>query len=277
MPIEPTTGQSWQFVPPLDLPLTLRLENGRFGALRPKALETPPLCVTAQVIPADDPANPTGADVHYANQLHEAVDLAASAGDCVFAAYSGRVVELESNPAAARGNVTIDHHPRGLGFVTKYNHVTDIAVTVGDFIQKGMPFAAVSSEPTEPHLHFELWAVVDRDTSRASWPGDTDLVPVDPTRALYAWERQTAEDEELAGAPAAPQSIGLVVLHTVAFFAATFATATLHVPMYEPMTADERLAIDLLRDAYRDNVDLTPRYRTSAFWGVDVVTQIALA
>jgi Peptidase family M23 len=277
MPIDPTTGQAWQFVPPLDLPLTLRLENGRFGALRPKALEVSPPCATAQVIPADDPANPTGADVHYANQLHEAVDLAASAGDCVFAAYSGRVVEVESNPAAARGNVTIDHHPRGLGFVTKYNHVTDIAVTVGDFIQKGMPFAAVSSEPTEPHLHFELWAVVDRDTSRASWPGDTDLVPMDPTRALYAWERQTAADEELAGAPAAPQSIGLVVLHTVAFLEATFDTATLHVPMYEPMTADERLAIDLLRDAYRDNVDLTPRYRTSAFWGVDVITQAALA
>jgi Peptidase family M23 len=277
MPIDPTTGQSWQFVPPLDLPLALRLENGRFGALRPKALEAPPRCATEQVIPADDPSNPTDADVHYSNQLHEAVDLAASAGDCVFAAYSGRVVEVESNPAAARGNVTIDHHPRGLGFVTKYNHVTDIAVTVGDFIQKGMPFAAVSSEPTEPHLHFELWAVVDRDTSRANWPGDTDLVPVDPTRALYAWERHTAEDQELAGAPAAPQSIGLVVLHTVAFFAATFATATLHVPMYEPMTADERLTIDLLRDAYRDNVDLTPRYRTSAFWGVDVITQAALA
>jgi hypothetical protein len=259
------------------MPLTLRLENGRFGALRPKALEAPPQCFTAQVIPADDPANPTGADVHFANQLHEAVDLAASPGDCVYAAYSGRVVGVESNPAAARGNVTIDHHPRGLGFVTKYNHVTDIAVTVGDFIQKGVPFAAVSSEPTEPHLHFELWAVVDRDTSRANWPGDTDLVPVDPTRALYAWERQTAEDEELAGAPAAPQSIGLVVLHTVAFFAATFATATVHVPMYEPMTADERLAIDLLRDAYRDNVDLTPRYRTSSFWGVDVVTQVALS
>jgi hypothetical protein len=47
--------------------------------------------------------------------------------------------------------------------------------------------------------------------------------------------------------------------------------------MYEPMTADERLAIDLLRDAHRDNVDLTLRYRTSAFWGVDVVTQVALA
>jgi hypothetical protein len=277
MPIEPTTSQSWLFVPPLDLPLTLRVENGRFGALRPKALGAPPPCATAQVIPADDPSNPTGADVHYANQLHEAVDLAASAGDCVFAAYSGRVVEVESNPAAARGNVTIDHHPRGLGFVTKYNHVTDIEVTVGDFIQKGMPFAAVSDEPTEPHLHFELWAVVDRDTSRANWPGDTDLVPVDPTRALYEWERQTAADEELAGAPAAPQSIGVVVQHTVPFFAATFGATTLHVPMYEPMTEDERLAVRLLREAHRRQAGARLSFRHSAFWGLDVVTQAELA
>jgi murein DD-endopeptidase MepM/ murein hydrolase activator NlpD len=130
MPIEPTTAQSWLFVPPLDLPLTLRLENGRFGALRPKPLAAPPPCASSQVIHADDPANPTGADVHFINQLHEAVDLAASAGDCVFAAYGGRVVEVESNPAETRGNVTIDHHPRGLGFVTKYNHMSFWGVDV---------------------------------------------------------------------------------------------------------------------------------------------------
>ncbi len=86
MPIDPTTAQSWLFVPPLDLPLTLRVENGRFGALRRAPLAEPPPCATGQVIPADDPFNPTGAEVHYVNQLHEAVDLAASAGDCVFAA-----------------------------------------------------------------------------------------------------------------------------------------------------------------------------------------------
>jgi hypothetical protein len=100
---------------------------------------------------------------------------------------------------------------------------------------------------------------------------------MDPTRALYGWERQTAGDEELVGGPMAPQSIGLVRLHAVAFFTASFGATTLHVPMYEPMTADERLAIDLLRDAYRDNVDVTPRYRASSFWGVDVITQVALA
>jgi hypothetical protein len=277
VPIDPITAQSWLFVPPLDLPLTLRAENGRFGALRPSPLPEVPPCATRQLIDADDPSNPTGADVYFAYGIHEAVDLAASVGDCVFAAYSGRVVEVEADRAGTRGNVTIDHHPQGLGFVTKYNHITDVRVAVGNFIQKGVPFAAVSAEPAEPHLHFELWAVVDRDVADPSWPGDTDLVPVDPTRALYAWEVRTAADEELAGGASAPRSIGLVQLNAIPFFTAAFATATVHVPMYEPMTADERLAVELLRDAYRGNVDVTVRFRRSSFWGVDVVTQVALA
>jgi hypothetical protein len=43
------------------------------------------------------------------------------------------------------------------------------------------------------------------------------------------------------------------------------------------MTTDEQLAVDLLRDAYGANVDCTLRFRASAFWGVDVVTQVQLA
>ena len=272
MPIAPLTEPSWLFVPPLDLPLTLRIENGRFGALRPKPLPEPPPCATGQVIPAGDPRNPTGRDVPFINQIHEAVDLAATAGDCVFAAYSGRVAEVEADAA-----LTIDHHPEGLGFVTKYIHVDHIAVTQGQFVQKGTPIAAVSTAPTEPHLHFELWAVVDSAAAGTpGWPGDTDLVPLDPTRALYAWEQRTLADEELAGGPLAPQAIGLASLHTVPFFTATFGTTVLHVPMYPPMTADERLAIDLLRDAYGSNADVALHSRTSPFWGVDVVTQVQL-
>ena len=268
-------------MPPLDLPLTLRLENGRFGSLRPASLRRPPPCATGQVIPADDPRNPTGADVHFANQTPEAVDLAASPGDCVFAAYSGRVVEVESNRAQTRGNVTVDHHPIGLGFLTKYNHVTDIAVGPCDFLQNGTPFAAVSADPDEPHLHFELWAVADRDpTDDAAWPGDSDLVPVDPTRPLYDWERRTAEDQQLAGGPLVPRSVGLIRLHTVPFFSASFEAEdaiSAHVPMYEPMTEDERLAIDLLRDAHRGGIDVALRFASSTFWGLDVVTQVELS
>jgi hypothetical protein len=50
-------------------------------------------------------------------------------------------------------------------------------------VHEGEPFAQVSAEPETPHLHFELWAVVDRDEGA---PGDSDMAPIDPTRALYA-------------------------------------------------------------------------------------------
>jgi len=146
MALVAVTGQSWLFVPPLDLPLTFRHENGRFGSLRPQPLPDVPPCATRQIIAADDPRNPAGVEVHFGNQIHEAVDLAAAVGDCVFAAYSGRVVEVETDPAGTRGNVTIDHHPPGLGFVTRYNHITDVRVDVGDFVQKGVPNRAARAD-----------------------------------------------------------------------------------------------------------------------------------
>ena len=278
MVIQAVTPQSWLIVPPLDLPLTFRHANGRFGSLRPKPVSGPRPCATRQVVPADDPQNPTGTDVPFLNQIHEAVDLAATAGDCVFAAYSGRVAAVEA--VATRGNLTVDHHPRGLGFVTKYNHVTDITVGVGQFVEKGQAIAAVSAEPVEPHLHFELWAVVDTaGAGGPGWPGDADLVPVDPTRALYRWEQQTAADEELTGGSLAPQAVGVATIDTVPFFTATFdigQPVVVHVPLYPPTTPDEELAVELLRDAFLHGSAVTLRRRASTFWGVDVVTQVEL-
>ena len=84
---------------------------------------------------------------------------------------------------------------------------------------------------------------------------------------------------EFTGGPLAPQAVGLVRINTVPFFTATFdagRSTVLHVPMYAPMTPDERLTVDLLRDAYTRNVDVTLRWRASTFWGVDVVTQVEL-
>jgi hypothetical protein len=47
--------------------------------------------------------------------------------------------------------------------------------------------------------------------------------------------------------------------------------------MYEPMTEDERLIVELLREAYRRSDALELSFRHSSFWGVDVATQAALA
>ncbi|MDQ5832587.1 MAG: hypothetical protein M3550_05955, partial [Actinomycetota bacterium] len=164
--------------------------------------------------------------------------------------------------------------PDGLGFVTKYNHITGIQVGVGDFVQEGQPFAQVSAVPDEPHLHFELWTMVDRAGGGA--PGDTDMAPIDPTRALYAWEQRLEPDEALPGVQA-PLAVGITRIHSVPFFFARFEEdLTLHVPMYEPMTEDERVTAGLLREAHRNGAGLQMSFRHSAFWSVDVATQAEL-
>ena len=105
--------------------------------------------------------------------------------------------------------------------MSKYLHITDIAVSPGEFVQKGAPFARVSADPPEPHLHFELWLTIDPPTvSGPAWPNDNDLMPIDPTRALYAWEVRTQPDAEPGGA-LTPQSIATLHVHGVPFFAAT--------------------------------------------------------
>jgi hypothetical protein len=277
MPLVPVTYQSWLFSPRLEQPLELRLENGRFDSLRPKQLRAAPPCTTTQVIPADDPANPTGRDVHFSNGLHQAVDLASAAGNCVYAAYSGRIVKVEVQLGGNTANVSIDHHPQGLGFVTNYNHIAEVQVSVGDFVNEGEPFAQVSAVPEDPTLHFEVWAVLDRrEFGGAGVPGDSDMVPIDPTRALYAWERRLAADETLAG-PQVPIAVGIARIDTIHFFFASFeAEITLHVPMYEPMTEDERLLVELLREARRRGDALNLSFRHSSFWGLDVVTTAEL-
>ena len=278
MALVPVTHQSWLFSPPLELPLQPRLENGRFDSLRPRPLPSAPPCATTQVISADDPQNPTDRDVHFFNGLHQAVDLGSVAGNCVHAAYSGRVVKVETQPGGRTANVSIDHHPRGLGFVTNYNHLDEVRVGEGDFVREGEPIAQVSAEPDVPHLHFELWAVIDRkDPGRDGAPGDSDMVPIDPTRPLYAWERRLVADEPLPG-PQVPIAVGVSRLNTIHFFFARLEDdVTLHVPMYEPMTDDERLLIGLLRQAHRRRDALDLSFRHSAFWGLDVATQAELA
>jgi hypothetical protein len=103
------------------------------------------------------------------------------------------------------------------------------------------------------------------------------MVPIDPTRALYAWERRLLPDEPLAG-PQVPIAVGVTRINTIHFFSARFeAEVTLHVPMYEPMTEDERLLVDLLRQAYRRRQPVQASFRHSPFWGLDVATTAELS
>ena len=166
MPLVPVTHQSWLFSPPLELPLQPRLENGRFDSLRRRPLADPPECNTTQIILAGDPGNPTGRDVHFFNRVHQAVDLASEAGNCVYAAYSGRIVKVEVQPGGDTANVSIDHHPRGLGFVTNYNHITERPVRRGRLRRHGRADRPGLGRAGRPDAAFRA---LGRRRSQGSW------------------------------------------------------------------------------------------------------------
>jgi murein DD-endopeptidase MepM/ murein hydrolase activator NlpD len=195
LPFQPVhLPQPLLLVPPLLPPLVLRTENGQFGAKRPdigrfgdcepcSRFEEPP----SRPPDEEDPRDPR-LTRYVKHQVHEAVDLEGEAGDCVFAAYGGRVVEVETGAAGVRGNVTIDHHPFATGLVSRYLHLegAGICVEEGDSVAKGDLIGRIGSGPADPHLHFELRMVLDPSDQKYWSP--RNAIAVDPTRLLYRFE-----------------------------------------------------------------------------------------
>lgn len=86
------------------------------------------------------------------NKFHNGIDIAASSGSTIVAAYTGTVVGAGYN--SSMGNyVMIDH---GDGLYTIYMHASALYVTNGQNVTKGDKIAAVGStgRSTGPHLHF---------------------------------------------------------------------------------------------------------------------------
>jgi murein DD-endopeptidase MepM/ murein hydrolase activator NlpD len=87
-------------------------------------------------------------------KFHNGIDIAASTGSSILAAYNGTVVGAGYN--SSMGNyVMIDH---GDGLYTIYMHASALYVTTGQNVAKGDTIAAVGStgRSTGPHLHFGI-------------------------------------------------------------------------------------------------------------------------
>jgi len=85
--------------------------------------------------------------------MHTGLDFRAATGDPVRATASGKVVS--SGSAGGYGRmVEIDH---GNGLSTRYGHLSEINVKVGDQIKIGQVIGEVGStgRSTGPHLHYE--------------------------------------------------------------------------------------------------------------------------
>jgi murein DD-endopeptidase MepM/ murein hydrolase activator NlpD len=123
-----------------------------FGALRHVPLTTPvhggQFEITSGFGPRVDPF--TG---HFA--FHPGVDFAGPWGSTVAATAAGTVVF--AGPHAGYGNlVEIDH---GLGFHTRYGHLSGVLVRVGTRVSTGTPVGRLGStgRSTGPHVHYEVW------------------------------------------------------------------------------------------------------------------------
>ncbi len=95
-------------------------------------------------------ADPFTAD----RSMHKGLDVAAEAGTRVKAPADGTVVFAGTH--GAYGNVVVIDH--GFGMNTRYGHLSEIFVKVGDKLPRGQVFAAIGNtgRSTGPHLHYEV-------------------------------------------------------------------------------------------------------------------------
>jgi len=88
-------------------------------------------------------------------KFHEGIDIDAPLGAPVRAAAAGRVITADWNNGGYGLEVEIDHFN---GIVTKYAHLSKVAVKRGDLVTRGQIIGYVGSTgySTGPHLHYEV-------------------------------------------------------------------------------------------------------------------------
>jgi hypothetical protein len=207
--------------PPLDYPLRQAFPVGFFGAPRVNGQAVGDCCSDhfASVTPDGS------AGLHH---IHEAVDLASGAGSCVYAIYSGTIVDKR------QAQLLISHQGRGEGYASQYIHVSPGPKVIGDRVVKGEPIASVRPHDAGDHLHFELWHWI---TATPQGDTDTEAVPVDPTRLLYHWEQAVDLDYAVRGSIDAAASVDLDAETLGATLAAAYDTAGIELPSSPVITA----------------------------------------
>jgi murein DD-endopeptidase MepM/ murein hydrolase activator NlpD len=86
--------------------------------------------------------------------MHPGIDFRANVGDPIYATASGKVTHAGWDGGYGQ-MVEIDH---GEGLVTRYGHMSKVAVAVGQTVRAGQMIGHVGStgRSTGPHLHYEI-------------------------------------------------------------------------------------------------------------------------
>ncbi|WKN32418.1 M23 family metallopeptidase [Porifericola rhodea] len=93
--------------------------------------------------------------IYKVKMMHPGVDFSAPQGTPIYATGAGKVITVKSSFTGYGKQVEIDH---GFGYVTKYAHMSDFNVKVGQTVERGQCIGYVgnSGTSTAPHLHYEI-------------------------------------------------------------------------------------------------------------------------
>ncbi|MDF9799573.1 murein DD-endopeptidase MepM/ murein hydrolase activator NlpD [Catalinimonas alkaloidigena] len=93
--------------------------------------------------------------IYKVKMMHPGIDFSAPQGTPIYATGAGKVITVKSSFTGYGKQVEIDH---GFGYVTKYAHLSDFNVKVGQTIERGQCIGYVGNTGTStaPHLHYEI-------------------------------------------------------------------------------------------------------------------------
>ena len=88
-------------------------------------------------------------------KFHAGLDIRAKQGNCVYAAFDGKVLEVKKSNKGYGNTIKIVHEN---GLVTLYAHLSAFSVKIGAVICKGKIIGEIGTtgNATGPHLHFEI-------------------------------------------------------------------------------------------------------------------------
>lgn len=88
-------------------------------------------------------------------RMHQGIDLSGNKGEPIYAAGNGTVVEVRRNFFGYGREIVVDH---GFGYKTRYAHLNDMYVRVGDVVARGEQIATMGNTGKSKgvHLHYEV-------------------------------------------------------------------------------------------------------------------------
>ena len=249
------------FTPPVELPMRFRRPRGLFGIDRVRS----PRTITK-------PSGPTF--TYRPLQAHEGLDLYGDVGDPVFSARKGTVVQVSGSNPNDRW-IAIRHvEPGGLAFATRYLHLQEPIVSIGDPVERGDCIGFMGSAVSPTHLHFEIHIIMNNTVSNDWHRINTELI--DPLPILYPWEKvhfeQLENNTPSTQSSALLQEVGILRKQSIPMLQVRQNNKWYYIPLYDLDAGDQHL-VDLLQKAYFHQKEVRLATRESPFFeGIEIIT-----